>query len=226
MLKRKCSLTPTRINALRVIIALIAAALFLQGSFYAGLVAILLFPLEEALDAVDGYIARKRNLATAFGAFLDISTDRLIETIYWFLFLSLHMIPFWIPAFFLIRGTITDLIRVRILQTGKMTSGDKRMMRTWLGRTFVGSYWSRGLLVAVRVVSFCSLQILFLLNENSSSSKLKLLGWETQVLQVLGPGMIYALTAIYVIRGLIIFREGRDELRVFGWTAKPIHDSE
>jgi phosphatidylglycerophosphate synthase len=163
-------LTPTQINALRVIIALIATALFLQNSFYTGLVAILLFPLEEALDAVDGYIARKRNLATAFGGFLDVSTDRLVETIYWFLFLSLHMIPFWIPAFFLIRGTIIDLIRIRAFQTGKTTSGDKRMMRTWLGRVFVGSYWSRRLLVAVRVVGFCSLQILFLLNENTPPS--------------------------------------------------------
>ncbi|MEL7658123.1 MAG: CDP-alcohol phosphatidyltransferase family protein, partial [Bacillota bacterium] len=85
----KVFLTPTQINALRVLIALVAVAMF-ELSFYAGLVAILLFFVAELLDAVDGYIARKHNLATAFGGFLDISADQFIDNVYWFLLLSLR----------------------------------------------------------------------------------------------------------------------------------------
>ena len=49
-------------------------------------IALILIILQFSLDGVDGYVARKFNEASKFGAMLDILCDRIVECIYWITF--------------------------------------------------------------------------------------------------------------------------------------------
>jgi hypothetical protein len=59
--------TPNRVTALRVVVGFSAVCLFGRGPWM-NLTAVALTVASVALDALDGHIARRRNLATPVGA--------------------------------------------------------------------------------------------------------------------------------------------------------------
>jgi phosphatidylglycerophosphate synthase len=209
-------MTPTQIQAVRVVLGLVAVGLF-GRSFTLGLVSILLFIVAEALDAVDGHVARRRGLASAFGGILDISTDQVIETMYWFLFLSLGLVPLWVPVVIAVRGTLINLMRVRAFGAGQSAFDAGGMLHSAWGRALVASHISRGLMVAVKVIGFTALQLGFLVGHLGPPARLAFLLELRRPLEALGAGLVYALVAIHVIRGIVYLRDGRDLLRTFGW---------
>jgi phosphatidylglycerophosphate synthase len=210
--------TPTQIQAIRVVLAVIAVGIF-ERSFALGALSIALFLVAEALDAVDGYVARRRGMASPFGGIIDISTDQVIETMYWFLLLSLHLVWFWIPVFIAIRGTLINLMRVRALCAGKGAFEAGGMMQSAWGRILVASHASRGLMVAVKVAGFTALQLGFLIGQFGPPGWLAFLGGLRGPLDTAGTVLVYGLAAIHLVRGVIYVSEGRDVLRTFGWTA-------
>src|SRR2546425_174537 len=73
--------TPNKVTLLRVVVGFAAVCLFGRGP-WANLAAVGLTVTTIALDALDGHIARRKNLATPVGAQLDILGDRMIENVY------------------------------------------------------------------------------------------------------------------------------------------------
>ena len=64
-------------------------------------------------DAFDGYVARKFNESSAFGAMFDIAVDRITELALWVVYASLDMVPVWMPVVFIVRGSLVDAIRAQ-----------------------------------------------------------------------------------------------------------------
>jgi CDP-diacylglycerol---glycerol-3-phosphate 3-phosphatidyltransferase len=62
-------------------------------------------------DGLDGYIARKRNESSLFGALFDIAGDRIVELSLWIVAADNDLVPIWVPLVFIIRGVIVDTIR-------------------------------------------------------------------------------------------------------------------
>ncbi len=60
------------------------------------------------LDALDGYIARKRHETSQLGEILDTVSDRIIENTFWIYFAVVGDIPLWMPLVVMARGFITD----------------------------------------------------------------------------------------------------------------------
>ena len=52
------------------------------------------------LDGVDGYIARKRDEVSLFGAIFDIAIDRVVENVLWVVLVDLRIIPVWVAVVF------------------------------------------------------------------------------------------------------------------------------
>lgn len=62
-------------------------------------------------DALDGYVARKRNESNHFGALFDIAGDRIVEMTLWIVAADLDLIPIWVPLIVIVRGIVVDTIR-------------------------------------------------------------------------------------------------------------------
>ena len=109
------------------------------------------------LDALDGYIARRKNLSTPVGAQIDILGDRMIENVYFTYFAVVGMVSWWLPVFFFARGAMTDFLRGLASRSGFTGWRSNAMLKTWWARTLVASRWSRGLYAAMKCLCFCYL---------------------------------------------------------------------
>src|SRR5262249_29947083 len=102
-------MTPNQITALRVVMAAVAIALFGRNPV-GNWIALGLTVSAVFLDAVDGWVARRRNLATPLGAQIDILGDRVVENLFFTFFAVAGLISIWVPLFFFVRGTATDFL--------------------------------------------------------------------------------------------------------------------
>src|SRR5579863_9156993 len=142
-------LTPNKLTALRVLMG--GAAVFSYGSargntFAIAIAAIALTIAAFALDGLDGYLARRTNLATPLGAQLDVLGDRVIENLFFTYFAVCGEISVWVPVIFFVRGALTDFLRgLAASRAANANGGETQFRRGWM----LNASWSR-LLVASR----------------------------------------------------------------------------
>ena len=148
--------TPNKVTVLRVAVGFAAVSLFGRGT-WANLFAVALTVAAIALDALDGHLARKKQMATPLGAQLDVLGDRMIENVYFTYFAVVGMVSLWLPVLFFARGAATDFLRGLALKSGHCGWGANSMLQTWWGRALVASRWSRGLYAAMKCLCFCYL---------------------------------------------------------------------
>lgn len=72
----------------------------------------LIFVIAAITDFLDGHIARKKNLITTFGKFIDPIADKLIVNTVLLLLASSNKISIIIPIIMISRDTIVDAIRL------------------------------------------------------------------------------------------------------------------
>jgi CDP-diacylglycerol--glycerol-3-phosphate 3-phosphatidyltransferase len=199
--------TPNKVTALRVAVGFAAVSLFGRGP-WANLTAIVLTVTTIALDALDGHIARQKNLATPVGAQLDVLGDRMIENVYFTYFAVVGMVSLWLPVFFFARGAATDFLRSLAMRAGHSGWGANTMLQTWWGRALVASRWSRGLYAAMKCLCFCYLGLELALTRGPVA----LLGGMTADLHGLvrvGAHVLTWMTAAFcLLRGLPVLAEG------------------
>ncbi|MES1924517.1 CDP-alcohol phosphatidyltransferase family protein [Salinisphaera sp. T31B1] len=104
-----------------------------------------------ALDGVDGWVARRFNEESLFGATFDIAIDRIVETVLWVVLAHLGFIGVWIPLLFIIRGNLVDAIRSKGAAAGT-TAFD--MMKSPIGRFLVAGRFMRGFYAVLKAVTF------------------------------------------------------------------------
>ena len=85
------------ITVFRVFLCFIVVALLISGEPTLFWAAFVLTIIVIWFDGLDGYVARKFNQASKFGAVLDILCDRLVENIYWITFACLGWLPLFVP---------------------------------------------------------------------------------------------------------------------------------
>jgi CDP-diacylglycerol--glycerol-3-phosphate 3-phosphatidyltransferase len=109
------------------------------------------------MDGLDGYIARKFNECSKFGALLDILSDRIVENVYWISFAVLGWINLWIPLVVMTRGIITDSLRSLALEQGYTAFGSSTMMKSKIGKFIVASNFVRFTYAVCKAVAFALL---------------------------------------------------------------------
>ena len=88
-------ISPNAVTILGLLIQVGAAVLILDGAFLAaGLVAI----VAAVFDVLDGAVAKARGMASNFGAFVDSTTDRLADSLYFLPIAWLYAVDPDIPA--------------------------------------------------------------------------------------------------------------------------------
>ena len=79
---------------------------------YSDLIALILFVVAASTDAVDGHIARKYNLVTDFGKFLDPIADKLLVTAALLALMCVDKVYAWATMIILIREFIVTGLRL------------------------------------------------------------------------------------------------------------------
>lgn len=152
-------------------------------------------------DGLDGYVARKRNEATVFGAMFDIAGDRIVELTMWIVLADLDLIPVWLPIVFVVRGTIVDTIRANQVTTDGGTPFS--MMRSPLGRWLVAGKFMRIFYAVLKATAFCWLLLIQPLPAIVAGIWADW-GW---LLAGVGQTLAYAAVLICIARGLPVIVE-------------------
>ncbi len=122
-----------------------------QGNVTAYVWALALTIIAFSLDGVDGYVARKFNEVSKFGALLDIMGDRIVENTYWVLFAVMGWLNILFPLIALTRGFITDTIRSAAMEKGLTPFG---MQVNPICKWITGSKFMRITYAVAKVAAF------------------------------------------------------------------------
>jgi len=109
--KRETLNLPNTITLLRIgVVPFLFILLSEPGPFWSLIIAIL-FVIASITDFFDGYFARKYQMITTMGKFLDPIADKIIVNTAMILLIPIGRIPAWIVAITIIRDLIVDVIR-------------------------------------------------------------------------------------------------------------------
>jgi CDP-diacylglycerol--glycerol-3-phosphate 3-phosphatidyltransferase len=96
------------------------------------------------LDFFDGLIARRQNLVTHFGTFIDPIVDKMTVLCMFFVFSDMGLIPLWMPLLLLFREFLTSGIRQVSSLRGKVLGVN------WMGKV----KWNSQILLIIYTLFF------------------------------------------------------------------------
>jgi CDP-diacylglycerol--glycerol-3-phosphate 3-phosphatidyltransferase len=106
-----------------------------EDYFYEGraaaVLAFLIFGAASLTDAIDGYIARKRNMITNFGKLMDPLADKILTVSAFACFVSIDLIPVWMLIVIVAREfAITGLRGVAAAEGTVIAAGVSGKLKT------------------------------------------------------------------------------------------------
>ncbi len=112
------SLPPDLITLLGLLASLAAAYFYLQATSLSILVGAFLLVISGYLDVADGFIAKKKNLTTKFGALLDSVTDRYADAAIIAALILSHLVEPVVGIVALIGFLLVSYVRARAASLG------------------------------------------------------------------------------------------------------------
>ena len=110
---------PNKITIFRVcMIPVFLVFMLVQGIPYGNFIATAIFAIACASDALDGHIARKHNLVTNFGKFMDPIADKLLVCSALICFAELSYMPAWMVIIIIAREFIISGFRLIAAENG------------------------------------------------------------------------------------------------------------
>lgn len=198
-------MTPNQITLVRVLMGFAAVTLFAHN-FWCDVAALVLTIAAITLDALDGYLARRRELATPLGAQLDILGDRVVENLFFTFFAVTGLVSLWVPVLFFVRGTSTDFLRSLAARAGRNGFCANSMLQTWWGRALVASRASRAAYGAMKCLCFCYLGVeLTLVRLPAAALSPAQVAW----VRAAAEALVLATVAFCLIRAVPVLWEGR-----------------
>lgn len=119
---------PNSITLLRLCILPVLFFLLLSPGQLWSLVIAILFIIAALTDLLDGYVARRYQIVTTMGKFLDPIADKLVINTAMILMVPIGRIPAWVVAIIVIRDFFVDGIRTIATSEGIV------IQASWLGK--------------------------------------------------------------------------------------------
>lgn len=95
-------------------------ATILYGLPLSNIIILAIFLIASLTDFLDGHIARKKNIVTNFGKFLDPIADKLLVFAALVMLVEMDMLPAWIPIVIAAREFMVSAIRMLAASDGKV----------------------------------------------------------------------------------------------------------
>jgi CDP-diacylglycerol---glycerol-3-phosphate 3-phosphatidyltransferase len=108
---------PTMLSLLRIALVPLFVYWFLQGSIFAALV---VFTIAALSDAYDGYIARKYDMTSQMGAFIDPLADKILMGAALACFVFKGFAPWWVFVVIVGRDVLVTWLRIRAQRLGSV----------------------------------------------------------------------------------------------------------
>ena len=175
-----------------VLVPFFIAALMISELPCNYLIALIIFALASITDMLDGKIARKYNMITDFGKFLDPLADKILVAAALICMAELHWAPSW--AVWLIMAREFMVSGVRLVAAG---SKDKVVI--------AANIWGK-LKTASTMVAICVILVLRMLTDNFAILT-------TLPVGLIGEILIYICTALTVISGITYMWDYRAYLK-------------
>ena len=85
---------------------------------YHYLLGAVIFAVASFTDWIDGYLARKQNLVTNFGAFADPVADKMLTMTAFIVLVELNLAPAWVVSLIVMRELAVTGLRLIVVETG------------------------------------------------------------------------------------------------------------
>ncbi|MBN2397721.1 MAG: CDP-diacylglycerol--glycerol-3-phosphate 3-phosphatidyltransferase, partial [Deltaproteobacteria bacterium] len=102
---------PNSITLIRLAVIPVLFLLLLSPGKILSMVIAVLFIMASITDLLDGYVARKYNIVTTMGKFLDPVADKLVVTTAMIMMIPIGRIPAWIVVIIIMRDLLVDGLR-------------------------------------------------------------------------------------------------------------------
>ena len=110
---------PNQLTILRIILTPIFLYFFLQNTMEYKLIGTIIFMFAAATDWYDGYVARKFNVITRWGQFMDPLADKILISAALCVFAYLGYIYWWMVIVIVVRDFFITFLRLCALHLGK-----------------------------------------------------------------------------------------------------------
>ena len=176
---------PNKLTILRVILIPFFVFFLISPFFdgYGNYIALAIFIIASLTDMADGKIARKYNLVTNFGKFMDPLADKLLVCSAMICLVDLKLIPVWVVLIIIAREFIISGFR--------LVASDN-------GIVIAASYWGK---FKTTFQMLMVIVIIFIINLQ--------LGW----LNILGTILIYVALVLTVVSLIDYIAKNKDVLK-------------
>lgn len=106
------------LSLMRIFLTPVFIWLLLQETLTSITLAVIVFTIAAISDSCDGYFARKFNIVSDLGSFLDPMADKILTIGAYGAFWSLGMVPLWFIILLVSRDIIVTKLRTLLLQQG------------------------------------------------------------------------------------------------------------
>lgn len=114
-----------KITLLRILMApLVVVLLYFEGPAFC-ILAALAFIFAAITDWMDGYIARRENMVTSMGKFLDPLADKVLICSVLIMFVKLGWVPAWVVIVIVCRELVVTGLRAMAIDEGIVLAADK-----------------------------------------------------------------------------------------------------
>lgn len=139
---------PNILSISRIVFSFLFLSFILSDILILKYIATILFIIGSITDYFDGYIARKYNLISNLGVFLDPLADKILVNAAFFAFYLMNLIPLWMLLIIIGRDLITTFLRTNKNNSIKTSVGAK--LKTTIQMIFIIST----LLIIIWINSF------------------------------------------------------------------------
>ena len=118
--------TPNKLTVLRMLLVPVFMVVYMIESIpYNTAIAAFIFVLASITDWLDGYLARKNNLVTNFGKFMDPLADKLLVTGALLCLMERDIVAFWVVMLIIAREFIVSGLRLVAVTKGIVIAAGK-----------------------------------------------------------------------------------------------------
>ena len=114
-----------KITLFRVICIPVFIVLMYMEGMAMSIAALVVYVLGSVSDFVDGYVARKYNMITVFGKFMDPLADKMLVITAMLMFVAQGRMPAWVLALVITREFAVSGLRLIAVEGGRVIAAGK-----------------------------------------------------------------------------------------------------